>query len=99
MDYCYHHFRDELSLETLSSELHFNKYYISHLINRKLNMRFNDYVNALRVDAACTLLSNTDNKIANISEDVGFGTIRSFNRAFRQQKQMTPLEFRAQTKE
>lgn len=98
MDYCYHHFREELSLEKLSAELHFSKYYISHLMNKSLNMGFNDYVNALRVEAACELLRNTDDKIADISEDVGFGTIRSFNRAFRQQQQMTPLEFRARSK-
>lgn len=98
LDYCEHHFNEELSLEKLSEELHFSKYYISHLMNRSLNIGFSDYVNALRIDAACGLLSNTDKKIADISEDVGFGTIRSFNRAFRQQRKMTPVEFRARAK-
>lgn len=98
LDYCAQHFCENLSLEMLSEELHFSKYYISHLMNRSLDMGFNEYVNALRVDAACKLLSNTDRKIADISEDVGFGTIRSFNRVFRQQQQMTPVEFRARAK-
>ena len=98
LEYCVHHFNEELSLEKLSEDLHFSKYYISHMMNRSLNMGLNEYINALRVDAACRLLSNTDKKIADISEDVGFGTIRSFNRAFRQQQQMTPAEFRARAK-
>lgn len=99
LDYCAQHFDEELSLEKLAEELHFSKYYISHLMNRSLNMGFNEYVNVLRIDAACGFLRNTNKKIADISEDVGFGTIRSFNRAFRQQRQMTPAEFRALAKE
>lgn len=98
LQYCTDHFNEKLLLENLSEDLHFSKYYISHIISRSLNMGFNEYINALRVDAACRLLSNTDKKIADISEEVGFGTIRSFNRAFRQQQQMTPAEYRARAK-
>lgn len=94
LDYCSENFSDELSLNSVSEQLHLSKYYISHLLNRKLSLGFNDYVNLLRVRAACDLLLESDKKIADISEDVGFGTIRSLNRAFRQVLNMTPLEYR-----
>ena len=58
----------------------------------KLN--FSDYINTLRVRRASRLLEKTDKKIADISEDVGFGSIRSFNRAFLDVMKMTPKEFR-----
>ena len=34
-------------------------------------------------------------KIADISEDVGFGTIRSFNRSFKQIMKVSPAEYRS----
>ena len=40
-----------------------------------------------------TSLNNSENKISDISEDVGFGSIRSFNRAFKSIMDMTPLEY------
>lgn len=94
LNYCAEHFTEEISLSTAADELHLNKFYISHLVNRKLNVGFSDYVTMLRVRAACDLLRESDKKIADISEDVGFGTIRSLNRSFRQVMKTTPLEYR-----
>ncbi len=96
MNYCMENFHDDISLEKLSQDLSFGKYYISHLINKKLNMNLNDYINTLRIDAACQLLRGTNIKIADISEDVGFGTIRSFNRVFLKQMGLTPKDYRLQ---
>ncbi len=93
--FCTHHFQEDLTLDAVANELHLSKYYVSHLINRELNRNFNDYINDLRVGAACKLLSETHRKIADISEEVGFGTIRSFNRAFQASMHQTPVQWRA----
>ncbi len=93
--YCTRHFQEDLTLDAVANELHLSKYYVSHLINRELNRNFNDYINDLRVGAACKLLSETHRKIADISEEVGFGTIRSFNRAFQASMHQTPAQWRA----
>ena len=82
----------------MAEGLHLSRCYISHLFNRKLSLGFNDYINMLRVQDACTQLLETDKKIADISEEVGFGSIRSFNRAFKNITGLTPLEYRANTK-
>lgn len=95
MNYCARNYSQELSLTLLSEELHLSKYYISHLVNAKLHMGLNEYINLLRVNAAAQLLQKTDRKISDISLEVGFGTIRSFNRAFRQQLDMTPADYRS----
>ena len=44
------------------------------------------------------MLEDTETKISDISEDVGFGSIRSFNRAFKDTMNTTPLEYRSQFK-
>jgi AraC-like DNA-binding protein len=94
LDFCLHNFREAITLDYAAEKLHLSKYYISRLINQNLDLSFNEYVNNLRVSEACTQLKETDKKIADISEDVGFGTIRSFNRAFRQIMDISPSEYR-----
>lgn len=94
LKFCSAHYSEEITLDNVAKELHLSKYYISRLLNNKISISFNDYINNLRIDEACTLLIETDKKIADISEDVGFGTIRSFNRAFQRAMSMTPLQYR-----
>lgn len=94
IDYCTAHFAENLSLATLESELHLNKYYISHLFSSKLGLRFNDYVNSLRINEACRLLLGSDHSVTDVSEAVGFNTLRTFNRAFTKQMGVSPTEYR-----
>lgn len=94
IEFCTKNFGKELSLEILGEELHMSKYYISHLFSSKLKMRFNDYINFLRVSAACRHLATDVLSITEISELVGFGTIRTFNRAFKKQMGASPSEYR-----
>lgn len=97
VDYCSKHYTSELSLELLGEKLHLSKYYISHLFGDKLNIRFNDYINSLRVNQACRYLRQTDKSITEISELVGFNTLRTFNRAFIKQTGLSPSEYRKNT--
>ncbi len=94
ISYCTEYFAENLSLSTLESELHLNKYYISHLFSTKLGLRFNDYINSLRINEACRLLLGSDHSVTHISEAVGFNTLRTFNRAFTKQMGVSPTEYR-----
>lgn len=92
--YCSNHYTEHISLDTLSEALHLNKYYISHCINGRINMRLNTFIASLRTEAACKLLQDTDRKISDIAQEVGFETIRSFNRAFGEIAGCTPKDYR-----
>ena len=94
VSFCTSNFSENLSLSLLEEKLHLNKYYISHLFSQKLGLRFNDYVNSLRISEACRYLLNSDSTITEISETVGFNTQRTFNRAFIKAMGMTPGEYR-----
>lgn len=97
VNFCARNFDREITLSTLADELHMSKYYISHLFGSHVNMKFNDYINSLRVSAACRYLSGTDKSITEISEIVGFGTPRTFNRAFLKQFGKSPSEYRVES--
>jgi len=99
MNYCSANFDQPLSLGLLEKELHLNKYYISHIMSDKLHISFNDYINSLRISGACKHLINTSLTITEISEIVGFNTLRTFNRAFMKQMNCTPSEYRKRKKQ
>ncbi|MBP3396722.1 MAG: AraC family transcriptional regulator [Clostridia bacterium] len=92
--YCSAHYQSELSLGLLERELHISKYYISHLFSDKLRIGFNNYLNSLRLSYACDHLCHSDASITEIAEKAGFGTARTFNRAFLKQMGCTPSEYR-----
>ena len=94
--YCEKNYTKNIKLENASAKINVSKYHISRLIHKYMKMNFNDYVNSLRITDACNLLNHTNLKISDISEAVGFGSIRSFNRAFKGFMNTTPKEYRKQ---
>ncbi len=98
LDYCSQNFKQDISLSSLEEEIHLSKYYISHLFGDKLGVSFNEYINSLRVSEACRHLRLGDMSITQISEMSGFGTLRTFNRAFQKQMGMSPSEYRKSNK-
>lgn len=94
LDYCSQNFKQDISLSSLEEEIHLSKYYISHLFGDRLGVSFNEYINSLRVSEACRHLRLGDMSITEISEMSGFGTLRTFNRAFQKQMGMSPSEYR-----
>jgi AraC-like DNA-binding protein len=89
---------EKLTLKKLSEATEIPEYRLRKVINQALGYRnFNDYINQLRVaDAAERLRNEPDTPVLNISLDVGYRTLSSFNRAFRDIQNATPTEFRQQ---
>ena len=87
---------EHLTLKLLATELNMPEYKTRALINQTLGYRnFNDYINQLRIlEAAQRLLQEPETPILNISLDVGYRTLSSFNRAFKDIQAMTPSEYR-----
>lgn len=94
IDYCRKHYREDISLEILERELYINRYYISHIFADYLHIGFNEYINSLRVFEACRKLRHGPTGITEIAQQVGFGCLRTFNRAFKQKTGVTPSEYR-----
>jgi AraC-like DNA-binding protein len=89
------HVTEPLSLERLSRELYLNKYYISKLFAQRIGCSLRTYINAIRVDKACALLSDPSVTMLQIMEACGFESERTFYRAFKAQCGMTPNHYRS----
>jgi AraC-like DNA-binding protein len=53
-----------------------------------------DYLKTLQIERAKELLRSTERTTGEIAVDAGFGTTRSFYRAFRRRTGLTPTEYR-----
>lgn len=94
IQYCYKNYKEDISLQSLAQAMHVSHFYISHLFADQLHMSFRDYINSLRISQAEELMKNRSLTITEIAYAVGYNSIRTFNRCFRQIKGVTPTEFR-----
>lgn len=87
---------EHLTIKVLAKALELPEYKTRALINQTLGYRnFNDFINQLRIQEAAQRLSNEPHTpILNISLDVGYRTLSSFNRAFKDINNTTPTEHR-----
>lgn len=94
LDYCLLHYREPITLETISTEIHISASRISHIFKERIGLTFKYYVNSLRIREACALLSSSEESVANIALLCGFESIRSFNRNFLHMMGTTPKGYR-----
>jgi AraC-like DNA-binding protein/mannose-6-phosphate isomerase-like protein (cupin superfamily) len=88
------HYMESLSLEKIAYQSGFSKFHFSRLFKQYTNFTFNEYLTYRRIKAASDLLAKPDLSITEISLSVGFSSISTFNRIFRQSNNCTPSEYR-----
>lgn len=93
LDYLDKHYMDDLSLENIADSIGFSKYHFSRLFKQYTNFTFCDYLSYRRIKAAEELLIQSDLSITEIAMQIGFSSISTFNRIFKQQKNCTPREY------
>lgn len=92
--YCAAHYRENITIDTVSRALHISPGYISRIFSEKLNCPFRTYLNRLRIADAKQLLKNTGRTVLDIMLECGFSNQSSFNRIFVQEVGCTPREYR-----
>lgn len=92
--YCDTHLSESLDAETVSATLGCHKDHLNRVIKRFGGKTFRDYVAAIKLEAAQTLLVQTDLSIAQIALEVGFSTTELFTKFFRYHTQTTPKRYR-----
>ncbi len=96
INYCHQHYTSNISLQDIADEFNLNRCYVSQIFNRQLNVNFSEYINSLRMHTACELLESTTKPITEICYEVGFNTLRTFNRLFQKIHNTTPHKYRTQ---
>lgn len=92
--YCQKHYLQNISLESMSAELHLSKSRITHILNEKLHIQFRTLINQFRLKDTEYLLTNSSLSITEIALRVGFENIRTFNRVFFEHYGVSPSAYR-----
>lgn len=93
------HFRDSLTLELLSSEFYLSESYLSRTFKKLTGFALTEYIGMTRVKEAQKLLRETNKRITDISEEVGFGSFPHFQKVFKELTSLSPRDYRAQFRE
>lgn len=94
-DYIAKNYNQRLSLAELAGKLGYNYHYLSKCFHKIFNMSFSEFLNSYRLDAALTMLTETDRDITDIALESGFQSIRSFNDFFKARTGVTPSAYRS----
>ncbi len=65
------------------------------LLHTFRGQNYNQFINAIRLKEAKRLLRETDRNVSEISSEVGYAYVNSFNRVFKEAEGMAPLEYRS----
>lgn len=87
-------YRENLSLELVSSIVYLNPVYFSKLFKQKTGTGYKEYLTNLRMERAKELLANPDLSVTKIAELAGYPDVRHFTQVFRKHYNCTPSHFR-----
>lgn len=87
--------RSGLTIGEFAKYLDIQEYKLRHIINHHLNhSNFSHFLNSYRIHEAEHKLMTTNDSVFNIGLDVGYTSLSSFHKAFKETHGVTPKEFR-----
>ncbi|NMB97695.1 MAG: AraC family transcriptional regulator [Clostridiaceae bacterium] len=93
-EYIGNNYNKNISIDDVSHIANFSKHYFNKFFKKVTNKTFARYVNDIRIEKAQTLLKSSKQNITDIAFEVGFNSIKTFNRVFKEKVGCTPSEYR-----
>ncbi|TCT16992.1 AraC family transcriptional regulator [Natranaerovirga pectinivora] len=91
-------YREYLSLSSVAKHFYISQYYLSRAFKQATGFTFVEYVNSVRIRESQILLRESDKKVIEIAEEVGFGNISHFGRVFKNITGYSPLHYKKMNK-
>lgn len=96
MEYIAGHYREEIRVSALAEMCHVSETHFRRIFEKITHTTPLEYVNMVRIQNACILLTETSDSVEEIREKVGFPTASTFNRNFKKLVKMSPGQWRRQ---
>lgn len=97
IDYITENYNADFSMTDIAAKIGMDGSQFSRCFKKASGNTFTGFVNRLRVNRACQLLTETDKYISTICYHVGYNNVANFNRRFVEIKKITPSEYRKQS--
>lgn len=89
-------YNQNLMLKNIAADMNYSLPYVSKLFKDTTGLTFRLYLQKTRLEEACRLLANTDEKVLSIAKMVGYSDVDFFSRTFKKFAGTTPQQFRIQ---
>lgn len=96
--YIYENYTKELTINDVTEKFNITDTKLNKILMSYSGKRFIEFLNALKIDKACEMLLTTDKSVIDISFELGFNTVKTFNNNFSKLKNMSPTDFRKKVK-
>lgn len=90
------HLLEDLTLARTAEQIHISVSHLSRLFLKETGQHFNEYVTAKKMLLARRLLRESNDKIYEVAEKLGYANPHYFSKLFKDDTGLTPLEFRNQ---
>ncbi len=88
------HYKEDLTLKAIANKFFMNPVYMGQLFKKTYGMYFKDYILQVRINEAKRKLRQTDLRIYQVAECVGFSNPDYFVTQFEKTTGMTPTQYR-----
>ena len=87
-------YNKDLNMAFVANQVSMNYSYFSEMFKEKTGSNFLDFLKGVRIEKAKELLRNTDYKIFEVGEMVGFNNSKHFTKIFKEIIGISPIEYR-----
>lgn len=94
LDFIEAHYAEDINIIKAAGEIHVNADYLSRVLKKECGCPFLQLLTKYRLEKACTLLSDINLSISEVSSLTGFKDFRYFGQVFKSEYKMTPTEYR-----
>ncbi|AOM83747.1 helix-turn-helix transcriptional regulator [Salisediminibacterium beveridgei] len=95
-DYIETHYDEKITLKDLAEQFYIHPVYLGQLFKNTYGVYFKDFLLDLRMRNAKAILRQTDLRIAQVADQVGFASKDYFVYRFEQNEGVTPTQYRKQ---
>ena len=96
--YINENYNTPLSIQDVADRFGITRDHLCHVFPQHVGVTFVTYLNVIRIKAACDMLREQKDTVSNIAVQCGFSSSHYFCKVFKQEKGISPSEYRAQLK-
>ncbi|AOY77680.1 response regulator transcription factor [Clostridium formicaceticum] len=94
IDYIENNYQKKISLKSLSEHLNLSKHYVCNLFKKETGENVSLYINKLRIEKAKQLIIDSNCKVKEIYDDLGFSDQQYFSKTFKKITGMTIMQYK-----
>ena len=92
------HYEQAISLDELSEQFFISRYYLTRIFKKTTGFTIFEFIHSLRIVEAKRLLSQTDMKVIEVAQKVGFTNVSNFGKVFKSITGLSPLKYRKENR-